>query len=846
MMGNLWRDISFSIRMMRKNPGFTLFAVVILAFGIGANTAIYGLVNSFLWSPIMAKNPHEIVGCYWKNTKHADRFSMVSYPNYKDLQKSKNVFSGLIAHTAVRVGVTEGEITRRLFAEIITSNYFDVLGVSLFKGRAFRTEEEAPGSGIPVVIVSYQYWMRKGSDPDMVGKILLINGQRVTVVGIAPRGFTGTLALLSLDLYMPIGMYHLVRDDQSPTEKDLGSRDAASLTLVGRLRPGMTIAAADSQLKIASDRLVEAYPAINKDYTYIVRPLSRMNMDVKPTDESVLTQWAVPLMIMPGIVLLIACINLAGMLLARGAARQKEFAVRSAIGSSRRRILRQLLTESLLLSLIGGCAGLGLSCLVNDLLASNLNKLDVMRDFGLNINIQVTPGHQVLLAAILFSVLATVLFGFWPALKMSRLDLMADLKEKTGNTNAHGNRWSMVSLRNILITGQIALSLVLVTIVGLYVKGVSRSAAIDAGFIRNNSIIAEIDPSLVRYDETRSRELYNRLLARLRNLPEIEETAMAYKIPFTSFGQESPYVRIPDRLSLPKDEHRDTQAVLARYNSVSDNYFKTLGIAIVQGREFTRAETESSGGMKVAVIDKSLAKKLWPNEDPLGRTIVFENAAGDPNENAMKVVGIASTIINDFIMRNESQVYVPFGQNYKASMFIHVRVKFGAESMLPLIRREIQNIDPQLPILKLKTLDAHIASDFSLCTVQMMANIFLMFATLSMFLTAIGIYGARAYNVARRTREIGIRIALGAPQKSMVWLILREGVALTLTGIVLGLILSVGAARLVQSVIYTGSAFDLLAFSIAPLAVAFVSLLAAYIPARRASRIDPVTALHRE
>lgn len=796
----------------------------------------------------MAKNPHEMVGCYWKNTRHADRFSEVSYPNYQDLQKSESVFSGLIAHNGARVGLTEGDITRRVFAEVISSNYFDVLGVRLFKGRAFRPEEETPGSGIPVVIVNYQYWMRKGADPDMIGKTLLINGQRMTVVGITPRGFTGTMALWSFDIYLPIGMYHLVRDAASSEEKDIGSRDAACFVIAGRLRPGMTTTAADSQLRIVSDRLAEAYPAINRDYTYMVRPLGRMNMNVKPADESVLTQWTLPLMVMPGMVLLIACINLAGMLLARGAARQKEFAVRIAVGSSRRRILRQLLTESLLLSLLGGCAGLGLSCLANDLLASTLNQLEIMRDFGLNINLLGTPDHQVLLAAMLCCVLATVLFGFWPALKMSRPDLMADLKEKTGEANVHGNRWGIFSLRNILITGQIALSLVLVTIVGVYVQGVSRSADIDAGFIRNNSIIAQVDPSLVRYDETRSRELYNRLLARLKNLPGIEDTAMAYSIPFNTFRSGSEYrsVQIPGKLFLPKDEHRDMPAVSARYNSVSGNYFKTLGIDIVKGRDFTRAEMESTGGLKVAVIDERLAQNIWPNEDPLGRMIVFENPSGYSNENAMKVVGIASPIISDFIMRTDPQVYVPYGQNYQASMFIHARTKFGAESMLPLIRREIRAIDPQLPIMKLKTFDAHIASDFTLCTVQMMANIFCMFAALSMFLTAIGTYGARAYNVARRTREIGIRIALGAPQKSMVWLILQEGVALTLTGIVLGLILAVGAAQLLRSVIYTGSAFDLLTFSAAPLAVAFVSLLAAYIPARRASRIDPVTALHCE
>jgi predicted permease len=499
-----------------------------------------------------------------------------------------------------------------------------------------------------------------------------------------------------------------------------------------------------------------------------------------------------------------------------------------------------------LLSLMGGFAGLGLSCLANDLLAATLNQLEAMRDYGLNLNISVTPDHQVLLATMLFCVLATVLFGFWPALKMSRPDLIADLKEKTGASHAYAHRWSTFSLRNILIASQIALSLVLLAIVGVYVQGVSRSADLDTGFIRDKSIIAEVDPALVRYDETRSRELYNRLLTRLRNLPGVEAAGMSFRIPFDSLRQERRGVQIAGKLSLPNDEHRDIPPVLARYNIVSDNYFKTLGIAILQGRDFTRAETESSGGPNVAIIDQLLARKLWPNEDPLGRMIIFENPAGDPNENAMKVVGIASTIISDLIFKSDPHVYVPFGRNYQSSMVIHAHTKFGAESLLPLVRREIRTIDPQLPILKLKTLAAHIASDFTLNTMKIMANIFGMFGALSLFLTAIGIYGARAYNVARRTREIGIRIALGAPQKSMVWLILREGVALTLTGITLGSILAVGAARLIRNVIYSGSTLDLLTFSLAPLVVVVVSLLAAYIPARRASRINPVTALHCE
>jgi len=847
-MENLWKDIRYGVRMLVKNPGFTVIAVVVLAFGIGANTAIFGIVNSLLLRPIMAENPDELMGCYSKNTERPNSFRGFSYPNYKDLCENNAVFTELMAHDLTMVGLTEGEVTRRIFAEIISSNYFDMFGVGLLRGRPFRPEEETPGSGIPVVIVSYQHWKKTGQDPDILGKILRVNGQMMTVIGIAPQGFTGRTALISVELYLPLGMHHLLMTDMFRDDRrELAERDVHRLLLVGRLRPGMTIAKADSQLGPLAAQLEETYPVINKDHTFVARPLSRLSIGTVPQEDDEVAIVAVLLMVMTSIVLLIACINLANMLLARGASRRKEFAIRIAIGGGRGRILRQLLTEGLLLSLLGGVAGLVIAYWANNLLATSMNQLMAMSAMSMDIIFHAAPDHRVLLATMLFCLLGTLLFGFGPAWRQSRPDIMADLKEQVGESQEHVRRRGFFSRRNLLVVSQIALSLVLLTSAGLFVRGAYEAANVDPGFSLNNGLLVEVDPSLVGYDEPRSKEMYQRLLRRLRNIPGMEAAGLAATVPFGNVSNGRS-VRRADQLPAPGDnEQGDIETVGAGYNVIGDDYFKALGVPLMRGRDFTVSETESAGGPKVAIIDELLARRLWPDKDPLGRMIGFGRNPSDQGADDMEVVGIVPTLLDDlFDPEPQPHVYVPYGQNYQTGMNIHLRTNTDEAAMLQVVRREIRTVDEQLPILKLKTLENHMAASASLWIFRMGAIIFGVFGGLALFLAVVGIYGVKAYTVAQRTREIGIRMALGASTKNAVWLILREGLNLTLAGIALGLLMAAGVARLLSSMLYEVSALDPLVFTVAPLVLAAASLAATYIPARRAARVNPIAALRYE
>jgi len=699
-----------------------------------------------------------------------------------------------------------------------------------------------------VVIVSYQHWKKTGQDPDILGKILRVNGQMMTVIGIAPQGFTGRTALISVELYLPLGMHHLLMTDMFRDDRrELAERDVHRLLLVGRLRPGMTIAKADSQLGPLAAQLEETYPVINKDHTFVARPLSRLSIGTVPQEDDEVAIVAVLLMVMTSIVLLIACINLANMLLARGASRRKEFAIRIAIGGGRGRILRQLLTEGLLLSLLGGVAGLVIAYWANNLLATSMNQLMAMSAMSMDIIFHAAPDHRVLLATMLFCLLGTLLFGFGPAWRQSRPDIMADLKEQVGESQEHVRRRGFFSRRNLLVVSQIALSLVLLTSAGLFIRGAYEAANVDPGFSLNNGLLVEVDPSLVGYDEPRSKEMYQRLLRRLRNIPGMEAAGLAATVPFGNVSNGRS-VRRADQLPAPGDnEQGDIETVGAGYNVIGDDYFKALGVPLMRGRDFTVSETESAGGPKVAIIDELLARRLWPDKDPLGRMIGFGRNPSDQGADDMEVVGIVPTLLDDlFDPEPQPHVYVPYGQNYQTGMNIHLRTNTDEAAMLQVVRREIRTVDEQLPILKLKTLENHMAASASLWIFRMGAIIFGVFGGLALFLAVVGIYGVKAYTVAQRTREIGIRMALGASTKNAVWLILREGLNLTLAGIALGLLMAAGVARLLSSMLYEVSALDPLVFTVAPLVLAAASLAATYIPARRAARVNPIAALRYE
>ena len=828
------RDLKHAFRALAARPAFALTATAVLAIGIGSNTAIFSLVNAFLFKPLAIQKPEELVGCFSRNTKRPD-YRAFSYPNYVDLRAHNAVFTSLAAHNLAMVGLTEGERTRRVFADIVTANYFGTLGAPIHRGRAFAEEEEKPGARLPVAIVSYSFWRRRGADAEILGKSLRINGQLFTIVGIAAEGFSGTTAILSPDLYLPLGMYESLINDFEGHNRTLASRDQHALILIGRLRPRMSLSTADAQLAPVAARLEQAYPSENKDQTFIVHPLSRLGVSTSPGNDNELLVPAALLLSMAAVVLLIASLNVANMMLARGAARRKEIAVRLALGGGRRDILRQLLVEGLVLALPGAIAGLAVASWSTSLLMRSMSGL-----LPIDLIYQSAPDFRVLSATILFCLLSTGIFALWPAFNLSRPDLVTDLKDGDHDLSA-GKPARLFSRRNLLVVAQVSLSLMLLTAAGLFLRSAQRAAGISPGFRMDGIVLAEVDASLAGYDQTRGEQLYRLLLERVRAVPGVRDAAIGATVPFGM-------VSLGRTLEKPGDPHPSPAPANCRFNMASDRYFETLGIRLLAGRSFAAFDAGSTE--RVVILDQAAAKRLWPDGSALGRRVRMNlDDRAKPVE--AEVVGIVGTVKNNIIGRSaEPQVYAAFGQEYQADVHLHIAIagQGGAaqERILEAVRKEIRAVDPRLPVLALRTMRDHLDASVDLWVVRTGARLFAIFGGVALLLAMIGLYGVRAYTVARRTREIGIRMALGADAGDALRLILREGLLLTGVGSIIGLMLSLAIGKLLSTFLYEVSGVDPVVLGVAPLLLGIVSLLACYLPARRASRVDPMVALRYE
>ncbi len=842
-MMNLWQDLRYGVRMLLNKPAFTFAAVLVLALGIGANAAVFSLVNTFLLKPLHIDKPEEIVGVYGRDTKKPDSYRSFSYPNYLDLRESNPVFSAIAAHNPSMVGVGEGETTRRVFADIVSANYFTTFGVPLFQGRAFSNDEERPGSETPVAIVSFNYWKRHGSDPALIGKTIRVNGRILNIVGVTAEGFTGSTAMISPEVYVPLGLHSVTVSTVYSESRSIADRGNHSLLLVGRLKPGILPKDADTKLSVVASQLEKAFPAENRDQTIVVRRLSRLGISTSPSSDGGVIAPLIFLMAMGGIILLIASLNLANLMLARGTARRKEVSIRLAIGANRGQIVRQLFTEGLLLSLLGGLCGLAVaywstSALVSSL--SSLSPIDVVITSG--------PDARILAATFAFCLFSTIVFGLWPAWKLSKPDVISDLKESAGEDSSGESR-RFFSRRNVLVIAQISLSLTMLAAAGLFVRSAVRAAQIEPGFRLEAGVIAEVDPGLVGYDEARGRQVFATLLARLATIPGVDSVALAATAPFgmISLGES---VRPAERSA-----NQPETVVSTRYNIITGDYFLTLGVPVVRGRTFRSAETlPGNSTTRVAIVDQLAAAKLWPNQDPIGKHLLIDpRASAGPNAPRveLEVVGIVAPVKSTiFGNSTEPALYVPFGYQYQSDMQIHLKISAqgpDAEArLLDSVRREIRAVDDHLPVLALKTIRTHLDSSFELWSVRTGARMFGLFGAVAMLLAVIGLYGVKAYTVARRTREIGVRMALGATAQETLRMILSEGLKLTLVGVGIGFVLALGMGKLLSGFLYEVSAFDPIVLSVAPLFLTITSLAACYIPARRAAKVDPIIALRYE
>jgi predicted permease len=859
------QDLKFALRQLYKAPGFTLAAVIVLALGIGANTAVFSLVHTMFFAPPPYAKAQEVLQVFSQDKKNPKTYRGFSYPTYTDIRAQNTVFADVMAYNLAMIGVGLKGDTRRTFGGIVSSNYFSVLGVPMARGRTFLPEEETLGRNIPVAIVSYAYWQKHNLDPSVLGSELLVNGHPFTVVGIAPHGFTGTLQIFSVEVWLPLSNYDRIANDFEHENKSaFGDRAGQQLLVIGRLKPGMTAASARPALEGLAANLEKAFPVEQKDQTFTTTPISRFSVSTSPSGEGGLEAIAPMLLGMAIVVLLVACLNLANMLLARGTARRKEIAIRLALGGSRFRIVRQLLTEGFVLALLGGACGLVLGLWSSDLLVASLGKM-----LPLDIVWLAGPNFSILAATFAFCVVGTLGFALGPALKLSRSAVVADLKEQAGEDIVR-RRWKLLP-RNPLVVAQIAFSLALLTAAALFIRGAGKAASVDTGLTPGASFLVETDASLAGYDQKRAQDLYRNLEERLAALPGVEHTSVSATVPFGIISLDRNVQRAgvqpaPDAKPATAAEGL---AFSAAWNSVGADYFATVGLPVTRGRAFNLAEATQPGGPMVAIIDEVLAKKLWPEGDALGQRIQYasDNApkaknnsrgvgmtgdlSGETGKETIEIVGIVPTTKQALFGKDpHGQIYLPFARGFQSNVSFIVRFHSLAPaseaSTADLLRRTVREVDPALPVLMLKSFSQHLDSNFQLWVVRAGAAMFSVFGGLALGLAIVGLYGVKAYSVARRTREIGIRMALGAQPGTVLRMIMREGSIMLFSGIVIGLLLAAGTGKILSGMLYEVGALDPVAFTFAPLTLAIAALFATWLPARRATRISPMAALRTE
>jgi predicted permease len=837
-MFNLWQDLRYSTRLLLKHPGFTITAIGVLMLGIGVNAGIFGIINGLFLRPLSgADAPGEVVGLYSKDRTVERGYRAFSYPEFVDVRDAQGPFARIAAHNVALGGVTENNTTRQVLIDIITTGYFETLGVRPVFGRDFTLDEERPGSAARSVIISYKLWERAGFDRDIFKQTVRLNGDDFAIVGVAPPHFTGTTSMMGSEYFVPIGVYNAIESDFDSGGFPIADRRAHPLIVVGRLKPGLTRAQADQQLAIIAAAHEQAYPEENKNQDLIVRPLGRLGISTNPQN----TQPWGPIAMLQGLaaaVLLTSCLNLANMMLAFGSARQKEIAIRLAIGGARSRIVRQLLIQGLMLSLVGGALGLLAATWAANLLVASMATV-----LPITLALDLTPDRTVLLATLIFCTLATMAFGLWPALRLSRPDLLSSLKDQAGEIS--GRLAGRVTVRGALVTAQLALSLALLLVSGLFVRGAAAGASADPGFNLAPLVVSQIEPKLGGYDVSRGREARRAVLDRLRSTPAIESAATASVVPFGDYSFGAAVQREGARLKSGEPAARGKVEQVLEYN-VSSDYFKTLGLTMIRGREFSDAEAIGASGTPPVIIDVALADRLFANENPIGQLLQYGADSGKPDSKPMLIVGVAPTVRHDlFESKPEPHIYTSSGASDSARMFLFARAAApqSADDMIVTVRDQLRAADANLPVLFVKSFRAQHEGSAQVWILRAAAKMFLTLGLAAAFVAVIGLYGVRSYLVSRRTREFGVRMAIGASPFDLLKLVLRESIVTTAVGLAIGLSLGVMLGWGLSRLIYQVQPYDPVTVGGATALLLIASIVASLVPARRAANVLPMTAL---
>jgi putative ABC transport system permease protein len=823
-METLWQDIRFAARLLTKSPAFSTLAVLTLALGIGANSAIFSLVNAVLLRPLAGvASPDQLVS--FEHVQRARNYYNFSYPDYRDYHNHSQSFSDIAAHVATPLSFT-GEVTERLRGDVVSGNYFSVLGAKAALGRLLQPEDDLTVGAHPVAVLGHGFWQRAfGSDPNALGQTIKLNGHDFTVAGVAAEDFAGTSTGASIDVWLPMAMQPQAIPRMSPGI--LEDRSAGWISVFGRLGPGIRLEQAQAEIATIASRIEQAYPETNSGRGAALAA----GIGLSSPDRASFRQFLGLLLAAVALLLLIACGNVANLLMLRAASRRREIAVRLALGASRSRLVRQLLTEGVMLSLIAGVLGLLLAPWTADLILTFQQPAFGLRGQALG------PDLGVLGFTLALSLLTGILFGLVPALQASKTNLVISLKDGASSGNLRKSR-----LQSLLVVSQVALSLVLLVGAGLAVRTMQKILAIDRGFDIDSRLLLSLDLSIQGYSQEAGSSFYEQLIKRLETIPGVKSASFAKTVPPNDWS---------DRMSVfyegqepPQEMLRGNQELGVRtdVNRVAPRYFQTLGIPLLRGRDFT--EADKGGAPAVAIINEKLAEKLWPGESALGKRLAAPALNGPPLP-AVEIVGIArDTRYRTLLADAPPILYFPVLQAYDGRTTLVVHTTGDGAGLAQTIRGEVAAIDRNLPLFAVKSMSEQVAA--TLWQQRMAAGLIGLFGALALVLAAVGLYGIVSHSVAGRTREIGIRMALGANRTNIVGLIVRQALALALAGVSVGVVAALVLTRLMTGLLYEVRAADPTTFAVAAMLLIAVSLLASFTPARRATRVDPTVALRYE
>ncbi|HEV2689054.1 MAG TPA: ABC transporter permease [Bryobacteraceae bacterium] len=805
------QDLRFGFRMLRRSPGFSLLAILCLTLGIGANTSVFSWIEGILLRPFPAVAKQDRLFVLGGTARGASRVSAVSWPDFADLQKNSTLIDAFISDRLVATTLSIGDRAERAPGSVVSSNYFDALGVRPILGRGFEPVEDTGRNAHPVTVISYQVWKdRYHGDPAIVGKTQILNGLPHTIVGVAPEKFYGTFVGYAIQFWVPTSM----QEHFEPGGYKLEDRGARWIEGFARPKPGVSLEQAQAELAAIARRLESEYPATNRGRGITLIPLWQSPFN----SAGVLLPTLGIALAVVSLVLLIACANVGNLLLVRSFARRREMTVRLAVGAGRSRLLRQLLTEGLILSAIAAAGGMVLASWCRDLLVLFFPVQSVPLKLGAEIDL------RVLAFSALVCLISTLLFGLVPAFQSSKIDLVSALKAESGGVvGGHRRAW----LRYSLVLVQVSLSFILLVGAGLLIQSLRGMRNASPGFSTQGILTTSIDLFAAGYDPQRGKNFQDELIDRVQTLAGVESATFARVTPLGYRGYFSVPIAIEGYQAAPDE------LPTAEYNEVGPAYFSTMGIPLTSGREFTRADNEAAP--LVAVVNEAMAAQYWHGENPAGKRLQVKGRW-------MQVVGVAkNSKYRTFLEPAKAFFYVPLRQNFSGQANLHIRTRQRPETMAPALVREIHALDANLAPSEVITMREQVNRSTS--SQRIAVTLLAVFSGLALLLAAIGLYGVMSYAVSQGTRELGLRMALGAQASDLLRLVMSQGVALTAAGILLGATVALILTRIIGNLLYKVSPRDPLAFGLAFVVMAVASLAACGLPAWRATRTDPVRAL---